>query len=255
MIGERKIRLRTNLRHVTSRASLPPALHLVTRRRVALPASRIVSAQLRFERRVRRMTVETAQPAFALAKAPARRQEERLMPRVPGISQARLVRILTRHTMTLAAQCIDLVGRHPARIHRAMPSRLPHMRRRRSVTRFAAHSQLVRNHAVLRRNLQRTRRMARKAAQHRSRRVEDSVLHSVRARMPGCPRVPSQFAIPASAFLQVVFRIEPPHESDRLPSRSECPVSGLRRLRGYKRTRVRRFQMRPKLSRVTALTR
>lgn len=217
-------------------------------------AGTIVCGQPGFKRLVRSMAPETREPPVAAGETLAGGEHERLVPHIPGLPETGLVVLFRRHAMTRPAKRVDLLRGKPARISRTNTVRLKRMCCRWSMTTFAADARFIGNDTLLLRNLQRSRRVACKAPQNRSGRIEDAIPNAVRSPMSRSAGVSIQFAKPTARLLQVVRRIEAAHESDRLCSGAESPISGLRRFRSRQGSRVSCDRLPLTLSRMTGDT-
>lgn len=129
------------------------------------------------------------------------------MARIPWIFQIGGVALSARHTMALAAKIVELAGREFPGIPRADFGGIFGMVRRRSMTSLASDSQLVRLNYLLRRDTQRTGRVATEAAEDSRFRIEDAMPDSADGCMARRAADAIEPAIPGLIELDIGFGI------------------------------------------------
>src|SRR5207253_451535 len=102
--------------------------------------------------------------------------------------------------------------------------RFPGVSSSRTMAGFAPHPQLARLNRAIYGDTKWAGGVAGKTSQDGCGRIENAIPHSGRAQMARRPGIPIERTIPALALFQIVFRIQPLHECDRLNARPECPV-------------------------------
>ena len=89
MIGEDQVRLRLDRRHMALRTGSAGCGKFVSRMSMTPSASGVIGGEFLLQRSMRRVTGQTTQSAFTLPETGAGGQQERLMPRIPGIAKVR----------------------------------------------------------------------------------------------------------------------------------------------------------------------
>jgi hypothetical protein len=166
------------------------------------------------------------------------------MPRVPGITQVRRAAGRRRHTVTGAAQIVDLSAGQSRRFRRMELLRIASVVGRGSMADFAADAQLVGNNRVVSADADGSGRVTGETAHDRGGRVVDAIADTGGVLMPRRQGHAVQTAIPAFAQFQVIIRIGPADKRDRLRSRPERPFAGLRRLRLLQRMSMSTLRLR-----------
>lgn len=155
--------------------------------------------------------------------------------------------------MALAAEPVHLHSRHGRGITDPVMDRIARVSRGWAMTHLAAHTEFMRNDAVVYAERERTGGMACEAAQNAGRRIEDSGRNSRESPMAWRDAISVDRPVPGLAVFAIILAIHAAHESDRLASRAKGPISGLTSRGGRQGMSVRARRLRLILSRVAGL--
>ena len=133
-------------------------------RGVAGLAGSVISCEFPLERRVGRMTGQTAQPAFALAETGAGGQRGRLVAHVPGVTKIDSLRVAQGHAMAGSAEIVEPIGGEASGIVWAKLREGSGVCGGGPVAYLAPHSQLMGRDCVIGSQAQRTGGVARKSS-------------------------------------------------------------------------------------------
>jgi hypothetical protein len=205
MIGKDQVGLRWNPWHVALRAGLACDLRSVALRGMTSPAGGVIGRNLRLERGMRRVTRQTCHASARGLEAVAGRQHYRLMARVPGVLEICRIPLYARHAVALAAKIVELGRIELSGISGTHLCGVFYVVRSRSMTPLAPNSRFVGRDYLVRRDLQRARRVTTEAAQNSSLRVKDPVLYSARVLMARSKSNAIELAVPGLVLLDIAL--------------------------------------------------
>ena len=223
MVGEDEVRLRRNPWHVAPRAGFAGDVHPVTLSGMAFPAGGVIGRKFGLERGMRRVTRQTRHAAARGPEAVAGRQHHRLMARVPGVLEICRIPLYAWHAVALAAEIVELGGIELSGISGTHLCGVFYVIRSRPMTPLAPNSQFVGRDYLVRRDLQRARRVTTEAAQDSGLRVKDPVLYSAQGLMTRSKSHAVELAVPGLVLLDIGLGIQPTYKCDGLYTRAERP--------------------------------